>query len=48
MPEVTRKRRGEIVRGVFEVLADEPNGLQVLEVIERVRELVPPTAFEAA
>ncbi|MGI8519430.1 MAG: AAA family ATPase [Actinomycetota bacterium] len=48
MPEVTRRRRGEIVRGVFEVLADEPNGLQVLEVIERVRELVPPTPFEVA
>ncbi|HZJ50868.1 MAG TPA: winged helix-turn-helix domain-containing protein [Actinomycetota bacterium] len=48
MAEVTRKRRGEIVRGVFEVLADEPEGLQVQDVIERVRELVPPTPYEAA
>jgi 5-methylcytosine-specific restriction enzyme B len=45
--EITRLRRGEVLRGVFAVLADEPDGLPVQEVISRVRRLVPPTAFEA-
>ena len=36
-----------MLRGVFAVLLDEPDGLTVQEVISRVRRLVPPTAFEA-
>lgn len=47
MAGITRRRRGEVLRGVFAVLADEPEGLPVQEVISRVRRLVPPTAFEA-
>lgn len=46
MAEITRRRRGEVLRGVFEVLLDEPDGLAVQEVTSRVRMLVPPTAFE--
>ena len=46
MAEITRRRRGEVLRGVFAVLADEPDGLPVQDVISRVRRLVPPTAFE--
>ena len=48
MAEVTRLRRGEVLRGVFAVLLDEPAGLPVQEVLSRVRELVPPTPFEAS
>jgi 5-methylcytosine-specific restriction enzyme B len=46
--EITRRRRGEVLRGVFAVLASEPDGLPVQQVISRVRKLVPPTAFEAS
>ena len=48
MAEITRRRRGEVLRGVFAVLVDEPDGLPVQEVLSRVRRLVRPTAFEAS
>jgi hypothetical protein len=35
MAEITGRRRGELVRGVFEVLMDNPDGL-VLRVAERL------------
>lgn len=44
----TRKRQGELIRGVFEVLLDKPEGLQAAEVVKAVETRVPPTAEEQA
>jgi restriction system protein len=46
MPEITRKRRGELVRGVFKILLPHPDGLSAKAVLERLTEVVPPTEFE--
>lgn len=46
MPEITRKRVGELVRGVFEILVEHPDGLPVKTVLGRLEKLVPPTEFE--
>jgi restriction system protein len=44
--EVTAKRLGELVRGVFSVLLDAPDGLPASQVVKTVEERVPPTPFE--
>jgi restriction system protein len=46
MAEITSRRRGELVRGVFEVLMDKPDGLPAAQVLKAVEQLVPPSAFE--
>jgi restriction system protein len=46
MAEITRRRTGELVRGVFEVLLPEPEGLPAKEILERVQNVVPPSDFE--
>lgn len=46
MPEITRERSGELVRGVFSILQDHPEGLPAREVLVRVEQRVPPTPFE--
>jgi restriction system protein len=46
MAEITRKRVGELQRGVFKILLDQPEGLPAKEVITRMEQLVPPTDFE--
>ncbi len=46
MTGAARKRRGEIVRAVFQVLLDQPDGLPAQEVLKRVETVCPPTAFE--
>lgn len=48
MAEITVKRTGELVRGVFQVLLDYPDGLAAKELLSRVRAVVPPTPFEAS
>lgn len=48
MAEITRKRVGELQRGVLKILLDHPEGLQANEVLERLEKLVPPTDFEKA
>jgi restriction system protein len=48
MAEITTKRVGELVRGVFQILLEEPEGLPAKEVIRRLERLVPPTEFEAS
>jgi 5-methylcytosine-specific restriction protein B len=47
MPEITRRRAGEIHRAIFQVLLDQPDGLPVQEVSRRAELLCPPTAFES-
>lgn len=41
-----RRRQGELLRGVFRVLRDQPEGMQAADVIAAVERLVPPTSFE--
>jgi restriction system protein len=46
MAEITSKRRGELVRGVYAVLMDKPDGLPAAQVFKAVEQLVPPSGFE--
>jgi restriction system protein len=46
MPEITRKRVGELVRGVFAILEANPDGLAAKEVLAELAKRVPPTPFE--
>ena len=46
MAEITAKRRGELVRKVFQILLDHPDGLPAKDVLERVEKSIPLTDFE--
>ena len=46
MAEITRKRVGELQRGVFKILLDYPDGLPAKEVLQQLEQVVPPTDFE--
>ena len=46
MAEITRKRVGELMRGVIKILLDSPDGLPAKEVLHRLESVVPPTEFE--
>ena len=46
MAEVTQKRIGELHRGVFKILIDNPEGLPAKEVLKRMEQVVPPAPFE--
>lgn len=46
MADITRKRVGELMRGVIKILLDSPDGLPAKEVLRRLEEVVPPTDFE--
>ncbi len=48
MAEITRRRSGELIRGVFQILLNEPEGLPAREVLKRLERLLPPTEFEAS
>jgi restriction system protein len=43
-----RERQGQLVAGVFDILIDKPDGLPAKVVLDRLREKVPPTEWEAA
>jgi len=47
MAEITAKRSGELLRGVFSILEHESDGLAAKEVLRRLVDLVPPTPFES-
>lgn len=44
--QITRKRVGELMRGVFKILLDFPEGLPAKEVLHRLEQVAPPTEFE--
>jgi hypothetical protein len=46
MAEIAGRRRGELVRGVFEVLMDKADGLPAAQVLKAVEQTVPPSEFE--
>jgi len=48
MAEITKRRTGELIRGVFKILLDNPEGMAARSVLERLRTTVPPTEFEAS
>lgn len=48
MAEITRRRVGELQRGVFEVLRKHAQGLPAKEVLTQVEGIVPPTPFESS
>jgi restriction system protein len=46
MPEITARRRGELMRALFEVLLLHPEGLAASQAIAEVERYTPPTPFE--
>lgn len=48
MAEITRRRVGELVRGVFRILKNESEAIPAKDVLQRLEALVPPTPFEAS
>ena len=46
MAEVTIQRKGQLMRGVFQILKEHSDGLQAKEVLSRLETIVPPTEFE--
>jgi restriction system protein len=46
MPGLDRKRRGELLRSVFDVLADHQDGLRARDVLKEVEQRLGPTPFE--
>lgn len=46
MAEITYKRSGELLRGVFKILLGEPDGLPSREVLTRLEKEVVPTDYE--
>jgi len=46
MAEITRRRLGELVRGVFRILLKYPDGLPAKQVLQLLEQQVPPTEFE--
>ncbi len=47
MAEITIRRSGELVRGVFRILLQHPDGLRSKEILQALESAVPPTAFES-
>ena len=46
MAEITNQRRGELLRGIFKILIENPDGLQAKNVLAKLEGVVPPTEFE--
>jgi restriction system protein len=46
LAEITRRRSGELVRGVFKLLLPHPEGLPAKLILEKLVETVPPNEFE--
>jgi restriction system protein len=44
--EITSKRRGEILRGIFQILYNEPHGVRAKDLLQKLEHVVPPTPFE--
>lgn len=47
MAEIVPRRQGELVRGVFAILRDAPEGMAAAKVLTRLAQAVPPTPFES-
>jgi restriction system protein len=47
MAEITRRRTGELLRGLFAILLQHPEGLPASQALRTLEDLVPPTPYEA-
>lgn len=47
MAKITRRRRGELMRALFDLLLESSDGLRAGEALARLRERMPPTEYEA-
>lgn len=48
MPAISNRRQGELLRAVFQILLEHPDGLPAREVLEKMRVHVPFTSTRAA
>ena len=48
MAEITKRRVGELLRGVFKLLLEHQDGLPANEVLARLEKIAPPNEFEKA
>jgi len=46
MADITPRRKGELVRGVFQILLTQQDGLPAKDVLKRIEQVVPPNPFE--
>jgi len=46
MADITRRRSGELLRGLFELLMQHPDGLQAAKALELLEQRIPPTDYE--
>lgn len=46
MPEITRRRNGEILQGILGILNDHPDGVAARDVLGKLEGRVPPTPYE--
>ena len=46
MADINPRRSGELMRGVFAILLEHPDGLQAGEVLKELEHRIPPTEFE--
>lgn len=47
MPEVTRRRTGELLRKLFEILMAQPDGMQARDALEELKQQVELTEYES-
>lgn len=48
MAEITVRRKGELIRGVFKILMSQQEGKQAKAVLQELEKIVPPSDFEAS
>lgn len=48
MADINPRRSGELMRGVFSILLQHPEGLAAGETLKQLEALIPPNAFESA
>lgn len=48
MAEIDFQRRGELIRGVFKILVDHPDGFAAKSVLDELEKKVTPTEFESS
>ena len=45
-PGISMERQGELIRGVFQILLEHPEGLSGRQVMDKLPEVVPFTEYE--
>src|SRR4051812_18492888 len=46
MPDITKRRTGQLLRRLFEILLKHSDGLQARDALAALEKAAPPTAFE--